>query len=75
MFAQDKLDLILRRFDEIGDKLSAGADGQSFVALSRERATLEGIVDAIRLWRAAQQEVEDLNAMLADTSTETDMRV
>ena len=75
MFAQDKLDLILRRFDEIGDKLSAGADGQSFVALSRERATLEGIVDAIRLWRAAQLEVEGLNAMLADTSTEIDMRV
>ncbi|MGE5368346.1 MAG: peptide chain release factor 1 [Chloroflexota bacterium] len=74
MFAQDKLDLILRRYDEIGEKLSSGADGQSFVALSRERATLDDVVAAIRAWRDAEREVKDLDAMLADASLDSEMR-
>lgn len=74
MFAQDKLDLILRRYDEIGEKLSSGADGQAFVALSRERATLDEVVEAIRIYRAAEREAEDLAAMLADASLDAEMR-
>lgn len=74
MFAQDKLDLILRRYEEIGEKLSSGADGQAFVALSRERATLDEVVEAIRAYRAAEREANDLAAMLADGSLDADMR-
>ena len=74
MFAQDKLDLILRRYEEIGEKLASGADGQAFVALSRERATLDAVVEAIRAYRDAQREAEDLAAMLADPSLDADMR-
>lgn len=74
MFAQDKLDLIMRRYDEIGEKLSSGADGQAFVALSRERATLDEVVEAIRAYRAAEREVEDLGVMLADGGLDADMR-
>jgi peptide chain release factor 1 len=74
MFAQDKLDLILRRYEEIGEKLASGADGQSFVALSRERATLDDVVEAIRGWRDAEREVTDLEAMIADSSMDADMR-
>ncbi|BDV35930.1 peptide chain release factor 1 [Methylocystis iwaonis] len=74
MFAQDKLDLILRRYEEIGEKLSSGADGQAFVALSRERATLDEVVEAIRAYRAAEREANDLVAMLADASLDPEMR-
>jgi peptide chain release factor 1 len=74
MFAQDKLDLILRRYDEIGDKLAIGADGQAFVALSRERASLDDVVERIRAYRAAQKEADDLSAMLADASIDAEMR-
>ncbi|WP_330083499.1 peptide chain release factor 1 [Methylocystis iwaonis] len=74
MFAQDKLDLILRRYEEIGEKLSSGADGQAFVALSRERATLDEVVEAIRAYRAAEREANDLAAMLADASLDPEMR-
>ena len=74
MFAQDKLDLILRRYDELGEKLSSGADGQTFVALSRERATLDEVVAAILAWRAAQREVDDLAALAADPALDADMR-
>jgi peptide chain release factor 1 len=74
MFSPDKLNLIMRRFDEISAKLSAGAEGQSYVALSRERATLESVVEAIESWRISQQEINDLDAMLSDPSTDSEMR-
>ncbi|WP_363349969.1 peptide chain release factor 1 [Methylocystis echinoides] len=74
MFAQDKLDLIMRRYEEIGEKLSRGADGQAFVALSRERATLDEVVEAIRAYRDAEREANDLDAMLADSALDPDMR-
>lgn len=74
MFAEDKLDLILRRYDEIGEKLSAGADGQSFVALSRERAALDDVVAAIVAWRVARREVDDLAAMIDDPTLDPGMR-
>jgi peptide chain release factor 1 len=74
MFAQDKLDLILRRYDEIGEKLAGGADGQAFVALSRERATLDDVVEAIRAYRAAERETDELAVMLADASLDKEMR-
>lgn len=73
MFSPDKLNLIMRRFDEISAKLSAGAEGQSYVALSRERATLESVVEAIESWRISQQEINDLDAMLSDPSTDSEM--
>ncbi len=74
MFAQDKLDLILRRHQEIGDKLSSGPDSQSFVALSRELASLDETAAAIGAYRAAQKEVDELRELLADPSTDEDMR-
>jgi peptide chain release factor 1 len=74
MFAEDKLDLILRRYEEIGEKLSAGADGQSFVALSRERAGLDDVVAAIVAWRAARREADDLAAMIDDPALDAGMR-
>lgn len=63
----------MRRFDEISAKLSAGAEGQSYVALSRERATLESVVEAIESWGISQQEINDLDAMLSDPSTDSEM--
>ena len=36
MLPQDKLDLIIRRRDEVSAKLAAGASGAEFGALSRE---------------------------------------
>ena len=63
----------MRRFDEISAKLSAGAEGQSYVALSRERATLESVVEALESWRISQQEINDLDAMLSDPSTDSEM--
>jgi peptide chain release factor 1 len=74
MLPQDKLDLILRRHDELSAKLSAGASGQEFVALSRELSDLDPVVQAIRGWREGNRELEGVDAMLADAGTEAEMR-
>ena len=74
MLPQDKLDLILRRHDELGARLAANPDGAVFVSLSRELAGLEEIVAAIRTLRAKTAEVRDLKALLADPATDAEMR-
>ncbi|HMK91183.1 MAG TPA: peptide chain release factor 1 [Methylocystis sp.] len=74
MFAEDKLDLILRRRDEIADKLSSGPDGATYVGLSRELAVLEEVTAAISAFRAARAEVEGLRELLADPATDAEMR-
>ena len=47
---------------------------QSFVALSRELASLDETAAAIGAYRAAQKEVDELRELLADASTDEDMR-
>ena len=74
MIPNDKLDLILRRHDEIGAKLAAGADGATFVALSRELSSLDDVASAIRAYRQIEKEAADLDAMLADPALDKDMR-
>ena len=74
MLPQDKLDLILRKHEEIPAKLSEGASGQEFVALSRELSELDPVVEAIRAFRTASDDLAGVDAMLADPATDADMR-
>ena len=74
MLPADKLDTILRRHEEITHRLSEGAAGADFVALSRELAQLNDLAAAIRKYRAQQGELADLRGMVADAATEADMR-
>jgi peptide chain release factor 1 len=74
MFAQDKLDLILRRYDELGAQLSAGASAQTFASLSRERAALDEVVEKISAWRAALDNLASVEDMLADAALDNEMR-
>lgn len=74
MLPQDKLDLILRRHEEIGAKLSDGVAGQEFASLSRELSELDPVVEAIRSWRSAAEDLAGIESMLADAATDADMR-
>ena len=74
MIPADKLDLILRRHEEISARLNAGADSSAVVALSRELAALDDVVAAIGLFRSARKEAADLETMLADPALDADMR-
>jgi len=68
------LETILSRHAVITDRLAAGADGDTFVALSRELAELDPIVAELKALRAAEAELRDVEAMLGDPSTDAEMR-
>ena len=74
MLPRDKLDLILRRHEELSAKLSEGADGAAIAALSKELSGLDDVVSAIRAFRAAEREIEELGALVADPTVEAEMR-
>ncbi len=70
----DKLDLILRRHDEINGRLAANPDAATFVALSRELAGLDEVTAAIREYRREAAELDGLDAMLGDAALDAEMR-
>ena len=51
----DRLNAILARHDIITATLNAGPDPETFVSLSRELAELDGVVEAIRAYRAMEE--------------------
>lgn len=69
-----KLDAILTRHAVITDRLASGPDSDTFVALSRELAELDPVVEALRALRAAEREREGVEAMLADPALDGEMR-
>jgi peptide chain release factor 1 len=74
MLPTDKLDLILRRYDEISAQLSEGVVGAEFGALSREHAELDGIVSLIRTWQDAITALKEAQSIVDDPSVDADMR-
>jgi peptide chain release factor 1 len=74
MLPPEKLDLILRRHEEIGHRLTEGVDSSAFSAFSRELAELEPVAAAIRAFRALATEISDLETLRADPATDSDMR-
>ena len=74
MLPDDKLNLILRRHEELSARLAEGVSGPDFATLSRELADMNDIVDAIRAWRQSQEELAGVEAMLADPALDAEMR-
>jgi peptide chain release factor 1 len=71
---QEKLDLILRRQEEINARLAANPDAATFVALSRELAGLEDVTAAIRAYRQQADELDGIASLLDDPSLDAEMR-
>ena len=74
MSANDNFDIILRRHDEIGARLTEGVGGGEYSALSRELAELDPVVGAIKAWRAKDRERADLATLLDDPTLDPEMR-
>jgi peptide chain release factor 1 len=74
MVANDNLDLILRRHQEIAARLAEGVAGAQYSALSRELSELEPVVAAIKAFKAKDKERADLTALLKEPDLEADMR-
>jgi peptide chain release factor 1 len=71
---QQKLDALLNRHNMVESELATNLPPETYVKLSREFAELAPVVDAIKAYRAVVNEIADLDALIADPSTDSEMR-
>ena len=69
-----KLERLLDRFSAIESEMASGASGAAFVKLSREHAELGPVIETARAYRSVQTQLEEAEALIADPSTDSDMR-
>lgn len=70
-----RLERMVARSQELSDRMASGElAAEDFTRLSKEYAEITPIVEKIDAFRAAEGEMEDLTAMLADPETDADMR-
>ncbi|MGA8698927.1 MAG: peptide chain release factor 1 [Xanthobacteraceae bacterium] len=74
MLPDQKLDALVTRHSALERDLSAALPAETYVKLSREFAELAPVVDAVRSYRAAQRELDDLTGLIADPTTDPEMR-
>ncbi|MBB2908740.1 peptide chain release factor 1 [Rhizobium sp. RAS22] len=70
----EKMRELERRFGEIEARMSAGPAADVYVKLASEYSELEPVVKKIREYEKAVSEAADLVALLADKTTDKDMR-
>jgi peptide chain release factor 1 len=71
---RDRMDQVLKRFDMLEALMSAGPEPDAYVKLASEYADIQEMAAKIRALRAAENERADLEAMLADKTTDAEMR-
>lgn len=75
MLPREKLEALVRRFDEIDAELAHGSpDSQTLVKLTRERSELEDLVEAVKQWKALVAEVAELKTLSEDGTAGGEMR-
>jgi peptide chain release factor 1 len=74
MLPDQKLDALVTRHNTLERDLAAALPAETYVKLSREFAELAPVVDAVRSYRAARRELDDLTALIADPATDSEMR-
>jgi peptide chain release factor 1 len=74
MLPDQKLDALVDRHALLEHELSSGLPAETYVKLSREFAELAPVVDAVKSYRAARRELDDLTGMIADPATDAEMR-
>ncbi|MCT8998061.1 peptide chain release factor 1 [Chelativorans intermedius] len=71
---RDRMDQVLKRFELLEAQMAAGPSPEEYVRLASEYADLQELADSIRALRKAEGELADLDAMIADRTTEREMR-
>ena len=71
---QAKLDALLDRHAMVEAELSRQLPPETFVKLSREFAEIDPVVQKVKAYRDVAKEIAELDAMIADAKTDTDMR-
>ena len=74
MLPEQKLDALLSRHRMLESELASQVTPATYVRLSREFAELGPVIDAIKAYREVTDEIAGLEALLADASTDAEMR-
>ncbi len=74
MLPEAKLNTVLARHAAIEAELSQSLAPETYVKLSREFAELSPVAERVKAYRGVAAELADLDAMIADTATEPEMR-
>ena len=74
MIPAAKLERLLDRFAAIESEMASGASGPAFVKLSREHAELAPVIETARAYRDAQKQIADADTLIADPSSDSEMR-
>ena len=74
MLPEAKLDAVLARHAAVEQELAANPDRENYVRLMREFAELGPLVETVRTYRAAIDELAGLDSLLADPKTDAEMR-
>src|ERR1700682_27549 len=74
MLPEQKLDALVARHKAAESELASKLTPETYVKLSREFAELGPVVDAVKSYRGVVSEIGGLDALIADSSTDTDMR-
>jgi peptide chain release factor 1 len=71
---QQKLDALLSRHAMLESELATALAPDAYVKLSREFAELGPVIDAIKAYRAVTVELGEIEALIEDAATDTEMR-
>ncbi|MGC4026689.1 MAG: peptide chain release factor 1 [Mesorhizobium sp.] len=71
---RDRMDQVVKRFEMLEAQMAAGPSADAYVKMASEYSDMQEMVGKIRDLRGAEQEQADLEAMLADKSTDDEMR-
>src|SRR6266702_4991016 len=74
MLPEAKLDILLAHHASLEAELLGQVNSENYVRITRELAELNPLIDAVKAYRAAAKEMTDIDALIADPSTEAEMR-
>jgi peptide chain release factor 1 len=74
MLPDQKLNALVTRHTALERDLASALPPETYVKLSREFAELSPVVEAVKSYRAAQRELDGLASLIADPSTDSEMR-
>ena len=74
MLPDQKLNALLVRHATLEHDLAAALPAETYVKLSREFAEIAPVVEAVKSYRAAKNELDGLTSLIADPATNSEMR-
>jgi peptide chain release factor 1 len=74
MLPQAKLDALIARHAALEADLAGQSNREAYVRLSRELAELRPVVELVKSYRAASEELAGLEELIADATTDPEMR-